>query len=131
MLTSRPQWRRSARTTLAGRGSLHRCLAALGGRGDTAARRRAAHRAAVRSRTRTGPYKHPARVEELRNGDLYLVYYGGEGQYATNTGVFGSRGEQGGRKWTAPIRIAHDPFRSLGNAVVWQAEQVAGLWHSG
>ncbi len=73
------------------------------------------------SETRTGPYKHPARVEELRNGDLYLVYYGGEGEYATDTGVFASRGKHGGRKWTAPIRIAHDPFRSLGNAVVWQA----------
>ena len=40
---------------------------------------------------KTGPYKHPARVEELANGDLYLVYYGGEGEYATDTGVFGSR----------------------------------------
>src|SRR5437667_9869136 len=41
--------------------------------------------------TRTGPYKHPARIEELKNGDLYLVYYGGAGEYATDTGVFGSR----------------------------------------
>jgi predicted neuraminidase len=70
---------------------------------------------------KTGPYKHPARIEELRNGDLYAVYYGGEGEYATDTGVFASRGEKGGRKWTTPTRIAHDPFRSLGNAVVWQA----------
>jgi len=70
---------------------------------------------------KTGPYKHPARIEELRNGDLYVVYYGGEGEYATDTGVFASRGEQGGRKWTAPICIAHDPFRSLGNAVAWQS----------
>jgi predicted neuraminidase len=29
--------------------------------------------------------------------------------------------KQGSRKWTHPVRIAHDPFRSLGNAVVWQA----------
>ena len=40
---------------------------------------------------KTGPYKHPARIEELRNGDLYAVYYGGEGEYAVDTGVFGSR----------------------------------------
>ncbi|PYI87699.1 MAG: hypothetical protein DME26_05325, partial [Verrucomicrobia bacterium] len=69
----------------------------------------------------TGPYKHPARIEALQNGDLYMVYYGGEGEYATDTGVFGSRLKKGGRKWITPTRIAHDPFRSLGNGVVWQA----------
>ena len=35
--------------------------------------------------------------------------------------MFGSRLEHGSRKWTPPARIAHDPFRSLGNAVIWQA----------
>jgi predicted neuraminidase len=69
----------------------------------------------------TGPYKHPASITELANGDLYLVYYGGKGEYATDTGVFGARLKQGGRKWTQPHAIARDPFRSLGNAVVWQA----------
>ena len=39
----------------------------------------------------TGPYKHPACLTELDNGDLYLVYYGGEGEYARDTAVFGSR----------------------------------------
>ena len=43
----------------------------------------------------TGPYKHPACMTELNNGDLYLVYYGGEGEYATDTAVFGSRLEEG------------------------------------
>ena len=75
----------------------------------------------------TGPYKHPARIEELKNGDLYAVYYGGEGEYATDTGVFGSRLKKGSRHWTSPIRIAHDPFRSLGNGVVWQAPD-GPLW---
>jgi predicted neuraminidase len=70
---------------------------------------------------KTGPYKHPARIEELKNGDLYVVYYGGEGEYATDTGVFASRLKKGTRKWTPPIRIAHDPFRSLGNGVIWQS----------
>ncbi|MCW5551969.1 MAG: exo-alpha-sialidase [Verrucomicrobiae bacterium] len=70
---------------------------------------------------RTGPYKHPARIEALRNGDLYVVYYGGEGEYALDTGVFGSRLKKGSRKWTPPTRIASDPFRSLGNGVVWQS----------
>ena len=27
------------------------------------------------------PYKHPACFTELANGDLYLVYYGGSGEY--------------------------------------------------
>ena len=83
---------------------------------------RAAHRAACSDRrSRPAPTNIPARIEELRNGDLYAVYYGGEGEYATETGVFGSRLKQGSRKWTTPKRIASDPFRSLGNGVVWQA----------
>lgn len=71
--------------------------------------------------TRTGPYKHPAAIAELQNGDLYLVYYGGEGEYAVDTGVFGARLRKGSSRWSKPVRIAHDPFRSLGNPVIWQA----------
>src|SRR3954452_9206477 len=70
---------------------------------------------------KTGPYKHPACMTELQNGDLYLVYYGGDGEYAVDTGVFGSRRKKGSSEWSAPVRIAHDPFRSVGNGVVWQA----------
>ena len=69
----------------------------------------------------TGPYKHPACLTELANGDLYLVYYGGQGEYARDTAVFGSRLAKGSRAWTPPQAIASDPFRSLGNGVVWQA----------
>src|SRR5437899_1942795 len=68
--------------------------------------------------TPTGPYKHPACMAELQDGDLYLVYYGGEGEYANDTAVFGSRLEKGAKRWTTPVAIARDPFRSLGNAVV-------------
>mgnify|MGYP001617163529 CR=1 FL=1 len=79
---------------------------------------------------KTGPYKHPARIEELKNGDLYVVYYGGEGEYATDTGVFGSRLKKGSRKWTTPMCIAHDPFRSLGTGVIWQApDGLVGLFY--
>jgi predicted neuraminidase len=67
---------------------------------------------------KTGPYKHPAAMTELDNGDLYLVYYGGAGEYATDTNVYGARLTQ---TWSTPKVIAHDPFRSVGNAVVWQA----------
>ena len=70
--------------------------------------------------TPTGKYKHPASIAELANGDLYLVYYGGAGEYAVDTGVFGSRRKKGSRVWEKPVRIAHDPFRSVGNGVVWQ-----------
>ena len=70
---------------------------------------------------KTGPYKHPAAIAELQNGDLYLVYYGGEGEYAVDTGVFGARRKKGSSRWSQPVRIAHDPFRSLGNPVIWQA----------
>jgi predicted neuraminidase len=69
----------------------------------------------------TGPYKHPACMTELAHGDLYLVYYGGKGEYATDTAVFGSRLRKGTDKWSTPRPIARDPFRSVGNGVVWEA----------
>lgn len=68
-----------------------------------------------------GPYKHPASFTELDNGDLYLVYYGGAGEYSQDTAVFGSRLKKGDTKWSAPEVIADTPFRSEGNGVVWQA----------
>lgn len=70
---------------------------------------------------KTGPYKHPARMTQFQNGDFYLVYYGGQGEYANDTAVFGSRLKKGERKWSPPRVIAKDPFRSLGNGVIWQA----------
>src|SRR4051794_35903864 len=69
----------------------------------------------------TGPYKHPASIEAFDNGDLYICYYGGAGEYAQDTSVYGSRLRKGETKWSAPKVIAHDPFRSTGNGVVWQA----------
>ncbi len=69
----------------------------------------------------TGPYKHPASLEELPSGDLYLVYYGGEGEYAAGTSVFGSRQKKGESTWSPPRPIAHDPLRSVGNGVIWSA----------
>jgi predicted neuraminidase len=69
----------------------------------------------------TGPYKHPACLTELKNGDLYLVYYGGAGEYAIETAVFGSRLKKGEAQWTAPKPIASDPLRSVGNGVIWEA----------
>ena len=60
-------------------------------------------------------------MTELKNGDLYLVYYGGEGEYAVDTAVFGSRLKKGDTQWTPPRPIAHDPFRSVGNGVIWEA----------
>jgi predicted neuraminidase len=78
----------------------------------------------------TGPYKHPASMTELDNGDLYLVYYGGQGEYARDTAVFGARRAHGQAEWTAPSVIARDPFRSVGNAVIWQApDQVVWLFY--
>lgn len=68
-----------------------------------------------------GPYKHPASITELANGDLYLVYYGGSGEYGDDTAVFGSRRPRGSDQWTTPVPIADTPFKSEGNGVVWQA----------
>ncbi len=74
-----------------------------------------------------GIYKHPAAIEELRNGDLFIAYYGGEGEYEGDTAVFGSRLAKGSSQWTPPKRIADTPHRSEGNAVIWQ-EPGGALW---
>lgn len=67
-----------------------------------------------------GKYKHPASIAELANGDLYIAYYGGEGEYQGDTAVYGSRRVKGSEKWTMPVKIADTPDRADGNAVIWQ-----------
>jgi predicted neuraminidase len=80
--------------------------------------------------TLTGRYKHPAAITELANGDLYLAWYGGDGEYAANTGVYGTRLDaksvsaippSGRSPWSSPALLARDPFRSVGNPAIWQA----------
>jgi predicted neuraminidase len=68
-----------------------------------------------------GQYKHPASITQLDNGDLYLTFYGGSGEYATDTAVYGARLKAGGTEWTSPVVVADTPFVSEGNPVVWQA----------
>ncbi|MBN2329779.1 MAG: exo-alpha-sialidase [Candidatus Omnitrophica bacterium] len=68
-----------------------------------------------------GIYKHPASITELDNGDLYIAYYGGSGEYAVDTAVYGSRLKAGETTWSFPRVIADTPDRSEGNPVVWQA----------
>jgi predicted neuraminidase len=67
-----------------------------------------------------GTYKHPACIEELGNGDLYIAYHGGEGEYERDTAVFGARQHKAAAEWSRPTRIADTPNRGEGNAVVWQ-----------
>lgn len=68
-----------------------------------------------------GKYKHPATIEELDNGDLYIAYYGGDGEYAEQTAVYGMRKKKGESRWSDPKIIADTPFFSDGNGVIWQA----------
>ena len=74
-----------------------------------------------------GPYKHPASITELDGGDLYVAFYGGPGEYSADTAVWGSRLSAGTSQWTPPVVIADTPYRSDGNAVVWQAPDGA-VW---
>ncbi len=67
-----------------------------------------------------GKYKHPTTFTQLDNGELYLAFYGGSGEYSTDTAVYGSR-RDGAGKWSEPTVIADTPFVSEGNPVVWQA----------
>jgi predicted neuraminidase len=66
------------------------------------------------------PYKHPVTITELDNGDLYIAYYGGDGEYDGDTAVYGMRLVKGTDAWTEPAIIADTPERSEGNAAVWQ-----------
>lgn len=68
-----------------------------------------------------GPYRHPCMFDQLDNGDLYVVYYGGAGEYEGDTAVYGFRKPAGSDTWTDPQIIADTPGLSEGNAVVWQA----------
>jgi len=68
-----------------------------------------------------GRYKHPTSITQLADGELYLAFYGGSGEYATDTAVYGARLSADTDKWTKPVVIADTPFVSEGNPVVWQA----------
>ena len=68
-----------------------------------------------------GDYKHSASFTELANGDLYLAFYGGAGEYEQGTAVWGARLKKGERNWSVPAIIANTPLVSDGNPVVWQA----------
>jgi predicted neuraminidase len=76
-----------------------------------------------------GPYKHPASITELANGDLYVAYYGGSGEYSTDTAVYGSRRLRGYKSWSPPEVIADTPFQSDGNPVVWQSPDAVWLFY--
>jgi predicted neuraminidase len=74
----------------------------------------------VGPKTPGGTYKHPASIDELPNGDLYIAYHGGEAEYDRDTADFGLRLPKGSKKWSRPKRIADTPNRGEGNAVIWQ-----------
>jgi predicted neuraminidase len=68
-----------------------------------------------------GIYKHPTCIEELANGTLYISYYGGAGEYDSNTAVYGSYLLEEPNTWSKPEIIADTPFRGDGNPVIFQA----------
>ncbi|HOE10433.1 MAG TPA: exo-alpha-sialidase [bacterium] len=68
-----------------------------------------------------GAYRHPASITQLDNGDLLVAYYGGSGEYGTDTAVYGTRLKAGQKRWSDPVVLADTPDRAEGNPVVWQA----------
>src|SRR5258708_28758289 len=67
-----------------------------------------------------GTYKHPASIEELPNGDLYIAYHGGEAEYDRDTADFGSRLVKGSTKWSPPKPLADTPNPREGNPGILQ-----------
>jgi len=77
-----------------------------------------------------GQYKHPASITELQNGDLYISYYGGGGEYEDDSKCWGMRKVKGEAAWGTPVVIADTPFLAEGNPVVWQApDGLVWLWY--
>lgn len=68
-----------------------------------------------------GKYKHPASITQLDNGDLYVAWYGGGGEYEDDSKVWGMRRGIEEEKWSTPVIIADTPFLGEGNPVVFQA----------
>lgn len=68
-----------------------------------------------------GAYKHPSTITQLDNGDLYIAYYGGSGEYEDDSKVWGLRKAADADTWSEPQVIADTPVRGEGNPVVWQA----------
>jgi len=68
-----------------------------------------------------GPYRHPASIAELDNGDLLLAYYGGSDEYGDDTAVYGKRLKKGETEWSKAYVLADTPWTSEGNPVIWQA----------
>jgi hypothetical protein len=56
-----------------------------------------------------GKYKHPATIAEFQNGDLYIAYYSGTGEYEQDTRCYGMRLAKGAREWSRPEIIADTP----------------------
>lgn len=68
-----------------------------------------------------GAYKHPAAITQLDNGDLYITFYGGGGEYEDESKVYGIRRPLGETEWSEPQLLADTPFRGEGNGIAWQA----------
>lgn len=68
-----------------------------------------------------GLYKHPAAITILDNGDLYVTYYGGSGEYQDDSKVWAMRKKPGHGKWRGPQLVADTPFLGEGNGIAWQA----------
>lgn len=71
--------------------------------------------------TPSGRYKHASSITELDNGDLLLAFYGGSGEYESETAVFGARLARGSDRWSNPAVLATSPMVAMGNPVIWQA----------
>ena len=68
-----------------------------------------------------GAYKHPASITQLDNGDLFMTYYGGGGEYEDESKVWGMRRKVGETAWSEPQLLADTPFLGEGNGIIWQA----------
>jgi predicted neuraminidase len=68
-----------------------------------------------------GPYRHPASMTELDNGDFLMAYYGGGGEYEGDTACYGKRLKKGETEWSKAFVLADTPWLADGNIVVWQA----------
>jgi predicted neuraminidase len=73
------------------------------------------------------PSCHAATIAELPNGDLFVAWYAGEQEKATDVAILYSRRAQGSEKWSEPKVLVDTPNKSEGNPILW-CDPKGTLW---
>ena len=69
---------------------------------------------------------HAAFIERLDDGTLACLWFGGTLEGKSDISIYASTLAPAGERWSAPVRLSHDPERSEQNPVLWRNGE--GRW---